>query len=569
MVKSCEQYIAEEEYLPYKEKAQKFLDENDTESLKMHFSEPLVFGTAGLRGVLSPGSNAMNPRNVARAAVGMAKVLKAEFKAPKVGVNYDPRHFSHEFAELAAQIFMAHGIEVYFFEHLRPVPMLSYAITHLGLQGGVMITSSHNPAIYNGFKVMWDKGSQIIPPIDSKIATEMLAAQYPFPKLSLKEGAKKGLLHMVGSELDRDFCAMIKRNLVNPDLFQHAQSARVAYSPLYGTGGQILPQFIKSLGLKIMTLPLQKKPNPDFPTAPFPNPEKAEAMKELMKFGSAKGAQLILANDPDADRLGVGIWDDNAREYRLINGNLIGALLLEYKISGLINRSALPARPFFSTTVVTSPFLYEISEKLGVKCYKTLTGFKNIANIIFEHQKAEQFVFGCEESFGYLVVDQVFDKDAIGATSLFLEMFLSYGATGKGILDHLDEMYRRFGYYYDHMMELVFKGSDAHEQMSAFMAHFRQVLPSSIAGKAVQKVLDYSDQTALNMTTGEKMSDPALEKYNLVQLFLSDGTRVSLRPSGTEPKVKIYINVRSGVSLAEAKEEALSIEKEASTWRED
>ncbi len=445
-------------------------------------------------------------------------------------VAYDSRLNSDVFAEATALIFAANGIKAYLFSGLRPTPELSFAIRTLKAQTGVVVTASHNPRMYNGYKAYWDDGAQVIEPHDVGIIEEVNKVT-EIKSMSRDEAIKAGKLVIIDKEIDEPFWAMCKAQLFRPDLIKEkAKDVRIVYTPLHGTGAMHVEKVLGDLGLNIITVPEQRKPDGNFPTVEKPNPEEKPALTLAVELAKKEKADGVMATDPDADRFGTAFPDKDGN-FVLLSGNQMGALLIDYVLRSRTEFGTMPANPAIIRSIVTSPFGDYICKKYGVTMMDCLTGFKWIAakEADFEKDGSHNYVFGLEESYGYKVEKEVMDKDGVSAAAMCAEMILYWRSQGKSLLEHLDEMYKEFGYFEDRAISQNFPGASGGETMKAMMANMRSNPPASLGGEKVVKVRDL-------------MCDPDLPKSNVLQFYLESGTIVSARPSGTEPKIKFYIN---------------------------
>ena len=524
--------------------------ENDKSSAELadRFYTDLEFGTGGLRGVIGGGSNRMNPLVLGRATEGLARYCvragsstSGELRAV---IAHDSRRYSEEFALSTALVFAAHGVKAYLFPSLRPTPVLSFAVRELGATTGVVVTASHNPPEYNGYKVYWSDGAQIVEPHDRAIIDEVRAVTGAPKRLTKEEALDRGLLEYLDDRIDDAFVAMVKRQSVRPQLLkERGSSLTVVYTPLHGTGAMMVERVLQELGATVVTVPEQREPDGEFPTVKFPNPEEADAMELAVRLGRERQADIVMGTDPDADRLGIAVPVDT--EYRLITGNQLGALLADYMLGGLRETGRMPANPVFVKTIVTTELQRKIAEHHGARVVDTLTGFKHIATVmreLDEHPDRGTYVLGGEESYGYLIGTEVRDKDAITAAVLTAEMALYHVSQHKGVLDRLRELWMEFGYHEEIQISRYFKGSSGVDVMASMMKRLREQPPREIGGVAVREIRDYKSGRAVDASGGgERPID--LPSSNVLQYILDDDTVVSARPSGTEPKIKFYASV--------------------------
>ena len=529
-------------------------DENE---IKERFYMDLEFGTAGLRGIIGAGTNRMNIYVVRRATQGLANyIAKVDKKAQGVAIAYDSRHMSPEFAEEAALCLAANGIKAYIFESLRPTPELSFAVRHLGCVAGINVTASHNPPEYNGYKVYWEDGAQITPPHDSGIMGEVksISDWNTVKTMDKAEAEKAGLFQVIGKEVDDAYMAELKKQVIHMDAIEkEGKNLKIVYTPLHGTGNIPARRILKELGFEnVYVVKEQELPDGDFPTVSYPNPEAAEAFELGLKLAKEVDADLVLATDPDADRLGVRVKDKNG-EYHDLTGNMSGCLLANYELSQrkAVNGS-LPEDGALIKTIVTTNLADAIAKGYGVKLIEVLTGFKFIGQQIlgFEKSGRGSYLFGFEESYGCLIGTYARDKDAIVATMALCEAAAYYKTQGKTLWDAMIEMYEQFGYYKDAIQSVTMKGIEGLQKIQEIMNSLRQNPPAEFAGHKVVAVRDYKADTIKDLATGE-VKATGLPNSNVLYYELTDDAWVCVRPSGTEPKVKFYYGVK-GTSLADA-----------------
>ena len=533
-------------------------DENE---IKERFYMDLEFGTAGLRGIIGAGTNRMNIYVVRRATQGLANyIAKVDKKAQGVAIAYDSRHMSPEFAEEAALCLAANGIKAYIFESLRPTPELSFAVRHLGCVAGINVTASHNPPEYNGYKVYWEDGAQITPPHDSGIMGEVksISDWNTVKTMDKAEAEKAGLFQVIGKEVDDAYMSELKKQVIHMDAIEkEGKNLKIVYTPLHGTGNIPARRILKELGFEnVYVVKEQELPDGDFPTVSYPNPEAAEAFELGLKLAKEVDADLVLATDPDADRLGVRVKDKNG-EYHDLTGNMSGCLLANYELSQrkAVNGS-LPEDGALIKTIVTTNLADAIAKGYGVKLIEVLTGFKFIGQQIlgFEKSGRGSYLFGFEESYGCLIGTYARDKDAIVATMALCEAAAYYKTQGKTLWDAMIEMYEQFGYYKDAIQSVTMKGIEGLQKIQEIMNSLRQNPPAEFAGHKVTAVRDYKADTITDVTTGA-VKPTGLPNSNVLYYELTDDAWVCVRPSGTEPKVKFYYGVK-GTSLADADEKS-------------
>ena len=536
---------------------------DDENEIKERFYTELEFGTAGLRGIIGAGLNRMNIYTVRKATQGLANyILKVGGKEKGVAIAYDSRRMSPEFSMEAALCLAANGIKAYRFESLRPTPELSYAVRKLGCIAGINITASHNPPEYNGYKVYWEDGAQITPPHDGGIMDEVKAiTDFSTLKTMSEEDARKaGLLVTIGADVDDPYIAELKKQVKRPEaIAKMAKELKIVYTPLHGTGNIPARRVLKELGFEnVYVVPEQELPDGEFPTVSYPNPEAAEAFELGLKLAKKIDADLVLATDPDADRLGVYVKDKNG-DYHTLTGNMSGCLLAEYEISQYKELYGLPEDGALIKTIVTSNLADAIAKSYGIKLIEVLTGFKYIGQQIlnFEQSGKGTYLFGFEESYGCLIGTHARDKDAIVATMALCEAAAYYKTQDKTLWDAIIDMYEKYGYYKDDVKAISLKGIEGLAKIQSIMADLRKSEPTEIGGYKVLEIRDYKADTAKNMETGE-VTSTGLPSSNVMYYDLSDNAWLCVRPSGTEPKIKLYYGVK-GTSLADAdaKSEAL------------
>ena len=534
--------------------------ENDEKEIQERFYMDLEFGTAGLRGIIGAGTNRMNIYVVRRATQGLANyIAKVGKQSQGVAIAYDSRHMSPEFAKEAALCLAANGIKAYIFESLRPTPELSFAVRHLGCVAGINITASHNPPEYNGYKVYWEDGAQITPPHDTGIMGEVKAISdwETVKTTSQEEAEEKGLYQVIGAEVDDAYIAELKKQVLHMDAIEkEGKNLKIVYSPLHGTGNIPARRILKELGFEnVYVVKEQELPDGDFPTVSYPNPEAAEAFELGLKLAKEVDADLVLATDPDADRLGVRVKDKNG-EYHDLTGNMSGCLLANYEIGQRKALKGLPEDGALIKTIVTSNLADAIAKGYGVDLIEVLTGFKFIGQQIlgFENSKKGSYLFGFEESYGCLIGTYARDKDAIVATMALCEAAAYYKTQGKTLWDAMIDMYEEFGYYKDDIQSVTLKGMEGLEKIQQIMNTLRQNPPAEFAGYKVTAVRDYKENTVKDLATGE-VKPTGLPNSNVLYYELTDDAWVCVRPSGTEPKVKFYYGVK-GTSLTDADEKS-------------
>lgn len=519
----------------------------DDQQAEDAFYQPLSFGTAGMRGLLGAGINRMNIYTVRQATEGLARLmdsLSEDVKARGVAISYDSRHFSQEFAFESAKVLGAHGIKAYVFESLRPTPELSFTVRYFKAYAGIMITASHNPKEYNGYKIYGEDGGQM-PPKESDIITASIreADMFAVPVKSQAELEAAGLLVTIGKDVDDAYLSEIKTVTVDQELVnKEGRDMKLVYSPLHGTGALIAGQALNNAGFKNVTIvPEQEQPDGDFPTVTLPNPEDPAALAMGIALAKKQGADVVIGVDPDADRMGTAVRLPSG-EYQLLTGNQIGAILLHYLLTAKKAAGTLPANGVLVKSIVSSEFAADIAKSFNIETINVLTGFKYIAEQIQNYESTHEhtFLFGFEESYGYLVKSFARDKDSIQATVLLAEVAAYYKSLGKTLYDGLQVLFAEYGYFVENTQSLTFKGIDGAEKIAALMAKFRAEQPTSFGNIAVTKYADFTLQTETDVQTGVE-STMSLPKANVLKYWLADGSWVAVRPSGTEPKIKLYV----------------------------
>ena len=538
---------------------------DNEEEIKDRFYKELEFGTAGLRGVIGAGTNRMNKYTVGRATQGLANFInKMKIENPSVVISYDSRHMSKEFSEIAALVLNANGIKVNLFDNLRPVPELSFSVRYLNATAGIMITASHNPPEYNGYKVYWSDGAQIIPPIDKGIIDEVLSIKdFSLIKtLNKNEAIEAGLLNYVGEEIDDAFINALKSSCLNPEIIKkEAKNVKIVYTPLHGAGNLPVQRILKELGFEnVYVVPEQEKPDGDFPTVSYPNPEDPKAFELALKLAKEVDADVVLATDPDADRLGVFSKMGNG-EYVSYTGNMSALLICEYELSQKKEKGILPNNGAIITTVVSSELTKAIAENYGAKVFETLTGFKWIGEKIrkFEEENSYKYLFGFEESYGCLIAPHARDKDGISAVMALCEATAFYKNKGWSLWEQMIKIYEKYGYYREGQVSIVLKGADGAEEIKNKMAKMRSNPPTELAGLNVLEVRDYQEHV-IKKADGE-VSETDLPTSNVLYYELSNNSWCCVRPSGTEPKIKFYMGVK-GSTMQDA-ENQLAVLSEA------
>jgi phosphoglucomutase len=517
--------------------------QNQEDALSDAFYRDLEFGTGGLRGVMGAGSNRMNRYTLGMATQGLSNYLLQQFAGQeiKVAIAHDSRNNSKEFARIAADIFSANGITVYLFEALRPTPELSFTIRQLGCQSGCVVTASHNPKEYNGFKVYWNDGAQVVAPHDKNIIKEVEAIHSVD---EVKFQADNSKVHIIGAEMDEAYLAKAKSLSINPAAIQRQHDLKIVYTPLHGTGITLVPKALAQLGFtNVHVVEGQATPDGNFPTVQSPNPEEKVAMQMALDQAKELDADIVLATDPDADRVGIAV-KNTLGEWVLVNGNQTAALLTYYLLSARKQAGQMTDKDFIVYTIVTSEILGDIADSYGVKSYRTLTGFKYIAGLIRELEGKETYIGGGEESYGFMIGDFVRDKDAISACAMIAEMAAVAKDNGRTLYEEMTQMYATYGLYREHLISLTKKGQRGAEEIQEMMAGLRANPPATIAGSEVVELRDYKTGLLHDLRTGQQ-TPTGLESSNVLQFITADGSKISARPSGTEPKIKFYFSVKA------------------------
>ncbi|MFP4605574.1 MAG: phospho-sugar mutase, partial [Bacteroidales bacterium] len=553
-VKEKAQTWLSENYDEETRKEVKHLLENDQERLIDAFYKDLEFGTGGLRGIMGAGTNRMNIYTVGSATQGLSNYLLKKFedkKQIKVAIAHDSRNNSRLFAEKTAQVFTANGIKVYLFEKLRPTPELSFAIRELNCQAGVVITASHNPKEYNGYKVYWEDGGQIITPHDKNIIHEVQKIKNI---AEVNFNGDKSLIEDLGEEMDNAYLERIKSLSLNPSVIKKHKDLKIVYTPLHGTGVDLVPKILKKFGFEnVIHVPEQDEVNGNFPTVKYPNPEDNNALEKAIQKAEEQNADLVMATDPDGDRVGIAVRN-NEGKIEILNGNQAASLLIHYLLSQWKEKGKLTGNEYIVKTIVTTDLLENIAEDFNVETYNTLTGFKYIAAKIKELE-GKTFIGGGEESYGYLVGDFIRDKDAIISCAFFAEITAYAKEKGKSLFDQLIEIYQKYGFFKERLISITKKGKEGEEEIKKMMENFRNNPPDSINGKDVMLIHDFLKQKTMDQISHLRYNIE-LPKSNVLQFILEDGSKISLRPSGTEPKIKFYFSVNTTLNKKEEFEKA-------------
>ncbi|HMT96308.1 MAG TPA: phospho-sugar mutase [Ferruginibacter sp.] len=524
----------------------KLMAENENE-VNDAFYKNLEFGTGGLRGIMGVGTNRMNKYTVGMATQGYANYLKQCFgNNVSVVIGHDSRNNSRSFAEITAHVFAANDIKVYLFESLRPTPEISFAIRELKCQGGVVCTASHNPKEYNGYKAYWDDGAQMVPPHDKNVISEV---EKIINVEDVKWSGNSENIQLIGKAMDEKYLAMVKSLSIYPEVCKAQKDLKIVYTPIHGSGIMLVPQALAQLGFtNVNIVEEQSKPDGNFPTVQYPNPEERETMSIGLKKAEELDADILLGTDPDADRVGIGL-KNNEGKWVLLNGNQTALLAFAYIIEARKAKGIAQPNDMVIKTIVTTYMIDEVARKNEISCYNVLTGFKWISSMIRAKEGKENYVVGGEESFGLMIGNQIRDKDSVSAVALICEMVAYERNKGRSIFDKLIELYVEYGFYKESLVNIVKKGMDGAKEIAQMMEDYRKNPPKSFNGANVEQLLDYELQQGKNLLTGETWKID-LPKSNVLQFVLADGTRVSARPSGTEPKIKFYFSVNTALNNA-------------------
>jgi phosphoglucomutase len=548
-----------------KEAIRQLLAHNQKE-LEDSFYRNLEFGTGGLRGLMGVGTNRMNKYTVGMATQGFANYLKQVFSGDiRVAIAHDSRNNSRFFAETTAQVFAANGIYVYLFEDLRPTPELSFAIRELGCQGGVVCTASHNPKEYNGYKAYWNDGSQLVAPHDKNVIKEVEKIE---GVSQVKWSGGEHLISTLGKEMDERYTQMVKSLSVYPEIVARYRDLKIVYTPIHGSGIRLVPKVLKEFGFtNIHLVKEQEEPNGNFPTVAYPNPEESEAMHLGLNLAQQIDADILCGTDPDADRLAIGV-KDTAGNWVLLNGNQTAVLAFNYLLEARKEKGIAKPNDMVITTIVTTPLIDVVAKENGVSCYRVLTGFKWIADLIREKELSENYIIGGEESFGLMIGDKIRDKDGVSAVALLCEMAAYEKSKGRSLYQKLIDLSVHHGFYLEELLSITRKGKEGQQEIAAMMNGFRTNPPTTIAGSAVIQVLDYEAQVGKDLTNGQSWS-LTLPRSNVLQFVLADSSVISARPSGTEPKIKFYFSVRENLKEASQFEEIkMQLQQRIKNYRE-
>ncbi|MEO0065652.1 MAG: hypothetical protein RI983_978 [Bacteroidota bacterium] len=526
------------------------LQANHPDELADAFYRNLEFGTGGLRGLMGVGTNRVNKYTIGMATQGFSNYLKKTYPGSTIqlAIAHDSRNNSRFFAETTANVFAANGIKVFLFEALRPTPELSFAIRKLGCQAGVVCTASHNPKEYNGYKAYWNDGGQLVPPHDKNVITEVEAIKSVD---EVKWSGGEANITIIGAEMDDQYIDMVKGLSVYPDVVAAQKDLKIVYTPIHGTGITLVPKVLKAFGFEnVHVVEEQSTPDGNFPTVKYPNPEESETMSIGLNKARELNADILLGTDPDADRVGIGVKNHKG-EWVLMNGNQTAVLAFAYMMEARKAKGIAQANDMVVSTIVTTEMINEVAKQNNVACYNVLTGFKWIAEKIKELEGKENYVIGGEESFGLMIGDQIRDKDAVSAVALMCEMAAYEKNKGRSLFDKMIDLYIQYGFYYENLISITKKGMNGQKEIADMMEGYRSNPPSSINGSAVTTLLDYQLQVGKNLQTGETWPIQ-LPKSNVLQFITADGSKISARPSGTEPKIKFYFSVNTRLESREA-----------------
>lgn len=530
------------------------LKSQDSAELDDAFYKDLEFGTGGLRGVMGVGSNRINKYTVGMATQGLSNYLLKTYpdQEIKVAIAHDNRNNSRKFAEVTAAVFSANGIHVYFFDDLRPTPELSFAIRKLDCHSGVVVTASHNPKEYNGYKAYWNDGGQLVPPHDKNVIEEVSRIEGINAVNFDKDESK---IQIIGKEIDEQYLQKLKSISLSPEAVKNQHDLKIVFTPIHGTGIKLIPQALERLGFtNVHLVEEQATPDGNFPTVVYPNPEESEALSLALEKAKSVDADLLMGTDPDADRVGIAVKNQKG-EFQLLNGNQTGSMLIHYLLKKWKENGKLTGEQFVAKTIVTTDLIAHIARDYQVDCYDTLTGFKYIAELIREKEGMQQFIGGGEESYGYLIGDFVRDKDAVGSCAMIAEMAAYVKDQGKSLFDFLLETYEQYGLYQEKLISLTKKGKSGVEEIQKMMRELRSNPPETIVGEKVVKIVDYLEGTEKDMLTGDQKPIDFPES-DVLQFFTEKGTKISARPSGTEPKIKFYFSVNGKLTDKNQHEQA-------------
>lgn len=557
VLERAEKWLDERFDVQSREEVQRLID-HDPASLTESFYRDLEFGTGGLRGIMGVGTNRMNKYTVGMATQGFANYLKQYFADEdqiSVAIAYDCRHQSPYFAQVTADILSANGIKVFMFDALRPTPLLSYTVRHFHCKGGIMITASHNPKEYNGYKVYWDDGGQLVPPHDHNVIAEVQKIKDPDQILF---NGDDSLIEMLGEDFDQLYIETLKSLSLSPQLISAHADMKIVFTPIHGTAVRLVPLALQAFGFnQVINVPEQDAVDGDFPTVVSPNPEEPEALKMALDKAYETGAEMVMATDPDGDRVGIAVKDKNGR-FVLLNGNQAASIMIYYILEQMKQKNRITGNEYLVKTIVTTELLPQMASHYGVDCYDVLTGFKYIAELIRILEGEKTFIAGGEESYGYLVGDFVRDKDAVISCCMLAEAAAWAKDQGKTMYDLLLDIYMQFGLYHEKLLSITKKGKAGLEEIKAMMDRFRSNTPETIAGYKVVRVYDYRQAIVRDLDHG-KEEELDLPISDVLQFLLEDGSKITMRPSGTEPKIKFYFGTTTKLDDPEAYEKVTAM----------
>ncbi len=546
VIRNIEKWLSGNYDIVTKNEIKKLIEDKNTEELTNAFYKDLEFGTGGLRGIMGVGTNKMNKYTIAAATQGLSNYLKKSFPGEqlKVAIAFDSRNNSKAFAKITADTFSANGIKVYLFEELRPTPELSFTIRHFGCHSGVVLTASHNPKEYNGYKAYWNDGAQMVAPHDTNVIEEV---QRIASVDEIKLEGNPSLIQIIGKEIDKEYIEKTASLSVAKEAIYRQKDLKIVYTPIHGSGITVVPEMLKKFGFEnVHVVEKQSMPDGNFPTVIYPNPEEKDALTLAIEKAKDLDADLVMATDPDADRVGIAIKNSDG-QFQLLNGNQTGSLLIYYLLSSWKEAGKISGKEYVVKTIVTTDLIANMANAFGVKNYDTLTGFKFIAEVIRNLEGKETFIGGGEESYGYLVGDFVRDKDAVNACAFIAEMVAWAKDKGSSLYETMVDMYIAYGFYKESLISITKKGKTGAEEIKQMMKNLRDNPPLTVAGSKILKICDYENVIQKDLSTG-KIEPLPYPKSDVLQFIAEDGTKISARPSGTEPKIKFYFSVNEKLS---------------------
>jgi phosphoglucomutase len=555
VIKNIEKWLSGNYDVATKNEIKKLIEDKNTEELTNSFYKDLEFGTGGLRGIMGVGTNKMNKYTIAAATQGLSNYLKKSFPGEqlKVAIAFDSRNNSKAFAKITADTFSANGIKVYLFDELRPTPELSFTIRHFGCHSGVVLTASHNPKEYNGYKAYWQDGAQMVAPHDTNVIEEV---QRIASVDEIKLDGNSSLIQIIGKEIDKEYIEKTASLSVAKEAIRRQKNLKIVYTPIHGSGITVVPEMLRKFGFEnIHVVEEQSIPDGNFPSVIYPNPEEKDALNLAIEKAKALDADLVMATDPDADRVGIAIKNSDG-QFQLLNGNQTGSLLIYYLLSSWKEAGKITGKEYVVKTIVTTDLISNMANAFGVKNYDTLTGFKFIAEVIRNLEGKETFIGGGEESYGYLVGDFVRDKDAVNACAFIAEMVAWAKDKGSSLYETMVDMYVAYGFYKESLISITKKGKTGAEEIKQMMKNLRENPPLTVAGSKILKICDYENIIQKDLITGNIETLP-YPKSDVLQFIAEDGTKISARPSGTEPKIKFYFSVNEKLR---SKEEFKAVE---------